>query len=196
MEILERQVPAVIHLFEFVDHRRPVCRTVQQRTERMQVEFLCPLVPFLEVDILDPLTQDRDPVFGKLVVHDVASIEVDLDMFALKAVDEFDHLLRAKQESVSKDVLDIDVYTPAFSAAGRIVRTASRARRSQTSLGTGIEILDPGRIHCTWDDEQILGLQQLGCRDHFLRQFNSLFTSLRDRCASSSTAKTGTSKRH
>ena len=62
---------------------------------------------FLQVHVLDPLAEDWHPVLGELVMHDVASIEMDLHMLVAKTIDKLDHFLRAEEVTVGEYVLDV-----------------------------------------------------------------------------------------
>src|SRR5262245_41314559 len=97
VEVLERQITPVADLVERLDHRRPVRRPVEQRPERLQ-RMVGPLLgEFLEVNVLDPLSQKGNPVLGELEKHDVAGVKMDPHVLALEAVHEGIHLLRGQK---------------------------------------------------------------------------------------------------
>src|SRR6185503_12995647 len=73
------------------------------------------LIPLFEMDILDSFSQNRNPMFRELILHDVPGIEMDLNLFALKAIDKGIHLLRTEEEPIHEDVFDIDGDSGLFS---------------------------------------------------------------------------------
>src|SRR5262245_31831731 len=108
VKVFECQIAAISDLIEGLDDGGPVRRAIQQCSEVMQVELLRSLVPFLEVNVFDPLSEHRNPMFGKLILHDVPGVEMNLYVLALEAVDERIHLLRAEQKSVHEDIFNVD----------------------------------------------------------------------------------------
>ena len=93
IEVLERQVAAVANGIEGGENSRPVGRAVQKEAEGIEIELVDFLAVFLEMDVLNSFSQERDPVLGEVILHDVAGIEVDLHVFARKLVDKGIHLL-------------------------------------------------------------------------------------------------------
>ena len=90
-----------------------------------------------------------------------------------------DHLLRAVQEAVDEDVLDVQVDAGLLGlgdAAGAWPRVA---RRSQTSCGTGGSSSSHGMYDRPGHDQQVLGAQELRGADHLDRQFQPLLAALR-----------------
>jgi len=75
-------------------------------------------------------------MLGKLKHHDVAGIEMHPQVFAVEGIAKGDHLARGHQIAVEEDVLDVEVDAQLF-RAGEQYADRSRARLSQTSLGTG-----------------------------------------------------------
>src|SRR5262249_2070753 len=108
VEILERHVPPIPDRVERLDNRWPVRGAVEQRPEALKTMIGAFLAELLEMDVLDPLAEDRNPIFWILKKHDVAAIEVDPDVVGAEAVDERDHIGGAQQVAVEEDVLDVE----------------------------------------------------------------------------------------
>ena len=165
VEILERHVAFVAGLLERVHHRRPVRGPVQQCPKRIKRMVRPLLGELLEMDVLDPTAQYRNPVFGELKEHDVAGVEVDLDVLATERVDERVHLAGRRQVAVEEDVLDVEVdavllgkrYELADRLAGAAVADVDRHRFS---------VGNPGNIRRAGDRQEVFGPQLVGCLDH------------------------------
>src|SRR5438067_1338962 len=97
IEVLEGEVAAVVDGVEGGEYGGPVSGAVEEEAEGVEIELVGFLAVFLEVDVLDPLAEERNPVLGEVVLHDIAGVEVDFDVLAGKAIDEGVHLLRAVQ---------------------------------------------------------------------------------------------------
>lgn len=116
MEVLESEVASIAHSIERLQNGRPIDRAIQQRAEGFEFEFgASQLAVLLQMDVLDSLSADVDPVLGELKLHDVAGVEMHFDMVALEAIDEGIHLLRTKQEAVGKDVFEVEIHAQLFS---------------------------------------------------------------------------------
>jgi hypothetical protein len=61
-----------------------------------------------EVDVLDPLPKDGNPVLGELEEHDVAGIKMNAHPIVLKAVHEGVYLGRRHQVAIEEDVFDVE----------------------------------------------------------------------------------------
>src|SRR5579875_1418876 len=94
MEILECEIIMVADFRKGLHHGRPVGRAVEQRAERFQRVISTLFGEFLQMDVLDALAEQGNPIFGKLEQHDVAGVEVDTDVFAVEAVHENIQILR------------------------------------------------------------------------------------------------------
>ena len=75
-------------------------------------------------------------MLGILKYYDVARVEMDPHALALEAIDEGIHSSGVIKKPLKK-MFSIFRLTFCFSASGTSLRTASIARSSHTSLGTG-----------------------------------------------------------
>src|SRR5260370_3363143 len=69
MEVFKRHIAAVADLVERFHARRPISRAVQEGAKRLQGVIRAFLGELLEMDVLDPITQDRHPVLRELEKH-------------------------------------------------------------------------------------------------------------------------------
>src|SRR4051812_1048634 len=88
VEIFERQIIAVIDALERLHHGGPIGCAVEQRAEGLERVVGPFLREFLEMRVLDPIAELRDPVLGKLKHHDVAGVEMNADVTAVKTIDK------------------------------------------------------------------------------------------------------------
>src|SRR5262245_10174350 len=97
------------------------------------------------MNVFDPLSQQRNPMFGKLKRHDVSRVEVDLHVWALEAIHELDHVRRAHQICVEENVLNIEKYLQLLSLRQQLSdsRTSPFVANSVRNL---FRVLEPGDI--------------------------------------------------
>src|SRR5690606_12385133 len=94
---------------ERFEHRGPVRRAVKQRAECLERMVRPLLRKLLQMNVLNPIAEDIDPMLGELKEHDVAGVEMDPQIRTLKAIDKIDHLRRRHQIAVEEDVLDVQM---------------------------------------------------------------------------------------
>src|SRR5262245_44004940 len=104
MEIFKGEVAAVTDLVEGFHDRRPVRRAIQKGAERFQGKIGPLFRELLEMNVLDPPPQKRDPVLGKLKEHDVPRVEVYAHVVAVEAVDKGIHFGGGHQVAVEENV--------------------------------------------------------------------------------------------
>ena len=93
MEVLEGQVAVVTRFIECLDHCGPVGGTVEKGTEAFQRMIGALLGELLEVNVLNAFAELRNPMLRELEQHDVAGVEVYVQVLAAEGVDEVVHFL-------------------------------------------------------------------------------------------------------
>ena len=172
VEVLERQIAVVADVCERLHHGGPVGGAVEQRAEgfqRMVGALLCVL---LQVDVPDALAEDRDPVLGELVLHDVAGVEMDLHMLAVEAVDEGAHLHRRHQVAVEEDVLDVQRHLQLLGLRQQFGDRLLRAPVADV-VRNRLVIGSPRDVDGAGHDQQILRAQVMGRLSHHAGQFHA-----------------------
>ena len=80
----------------------------------------------LEVNLLDALAEDANPLLRIAVQHHVAGIEVASDVRAADRIQHFAELERAKQQLVP-DVLQTDVHSMPLGVEPQVIESAEQA---------------------------------------------------------------------
>ncbi len=93
MEVLEGQVAVVTRFIECLDHCGPVGGTVKKGAEAFQRMVGALLGELLEVNVLNAFAELGNPMLRELEQHDVAGVEVYVQVLAAEGVDEVVHFL-------------------------------------------------------------------------------------------------------
>ena len=127
-------------------------------------------------DIL-AFAEDRHPVFGELVLHDIACIKMDLHVVRLETIHELNHFLGAVQVTIGKDVFNIkrDIRFLGCWQQGRDRLTCPPVTNV---IRNRLRIFEPRNVDRSSNGKQIICPQEVGCLNHLQRQFHSLLAAL------------------
>ena len=107
VKIFEGEVSLVTCLLKSLHHCGPIGRAIKQWPESFQRIISTLLGVFLEMHILNALSQHLDPMLGKLKHHDVACVKMNLHIFGFERINEVVHFTGRHQVAIEKNVLDV-----------------------------------------------------------------------------------------
>ena len=172
MEVFERDVPAVIRRHQRIHDCGPIGRAIQQRAKRFERVVGALFGELFEVDVLRALGEDGHPVFRELEHRNVARVEMDADVFALKAVHKRIHLHRGHEVAVEENVLDVQKY---FQFRSLAFKYANRFLGPPVAnvIWHRFMIRAPRNMHRARDHEHVFNPKVMRRLGNFARQFHA-----------------------
>jgi hypothetical protein len=175
VEVFKRQISGVLNVLQCIHDGGPVCRAVEKWSKGFQGVIRPFFGEFLEMDVLDAMTEYRNPMFRELEHHDVAGIEVSANVIALEMIDEGVHFKGREQVSIEEDILDIHG-DPEFFGLGQQFFDGFLGSPITHVVGNGIMVGTPRHMNGSRYDQKVANFQLVGGFGHLPRQIQPSFT--------------------